>query len=212
MNARLTLGDAGALVISASANLASLRAAKGRYRLASAAWNAPRENSCWLQCEDSPAAAKLLAMAERLLLVDDNRRFLDAATALLEREGMVVVACTSKGAEAMRLAEQLNPEVALVDISLGEESGFDVARSLTQLHAGCGPRVILISTHSAGDFADLIQASPAVAFLAKAELSGEAIRRALASAPRSAGPTVTSTRGTSAQPAHGDGRPGSRAG
>jgi CheY-like chemotaxis protein len=156
--------------------------------------------------------AKHLVVEERLLLVDDNRRFLDAARALLEREGMAVVACTSEGAEAMRLAEQLSPDVALVDISLGKESGFDVARSLAQLPAGGAPRVILISTHSAGDFADLIKASPAVAFLAKAELSGQSIRRALVSAPDSAGAPATPTRGMPGPPAHGDGRPGSRAG
>ena len=39
--------------------------------------------------------------------------------------------------------------------------------------------MILISTHAEEDFADMVAASPAVAFLAKSELSGSAIRAAL---------------------------------
>jgi CheY-like chemotaxis protein len=148
-------------------------------------------------------------MAERLLLVDDNQSFLDAATALLEREGMTVVACTSTGPEATRLAAQLSPDLALVDISLGDESGFDVARSLAQPQAGDAPLVILISTHAAGDFSDLIESSPAVAFLAKADLSGRSIRRALAGALGEGGRAATSTRERPEPRGHDGGRPGS---
>jgi DNA-binding NarL/FixJ family response regulator len=118
-------------------------------------------------------------MALRSLIVDDNPSFLEAARALLERQGMSVVGVASNGAEGLRQAEALQPDVVLVDISLGEESGFDVARQLVEEHRAGGAPVILISTHSESDFADLIRSCPAVGFLPKAELSADAIRAIL---------------------------------
>jgi len=69
-------------------------------------------------------------MALRCLIVDDNPRFGEEARSLLEHEGISVVGVAASGDEAARLAEALGPDLALVDISLGEESGFDVARRL----------------------------------------------------------------------------------
>ena len=113
----------------------------------------------------------------RGLIVDDNRSFLDAARVLLEREGVTVVGMASTSAEAVREAEALRPNVILVDIALGEESGFDLARRLAEGGQSNGATVILISTHAESDFADLIAESPAAGFLPKAELSASAIRR-----------------------------------
>ena len=120
----------------------------------------------------------------RGLIVDDNRSFLDAARVLLEREGVTVVGMASTSAEAVREAEALRPNVILVDIALGEESGFDLARRLAEGGQSNGATVILISTHAESDFADLIAASPAAGFLPKAELSASAIRRIVDSRPR----------------------------
>ena len=114
-------------------------------------------------------------MPLRCLIVDDNDAFLHAARVLLERQGITVVGQASNAGDALRRAGELRPEVALVDILLGRESGFDVARELAGSDGG-GPTVILISTHSEADFADLIAESPAVGFVAKSELSAEAIR------------------------------------
>jgi len=112
----------------------------------------------------------------RCLIVDDHARFLEAARGLLERQGVTVVGTASTGAEALRLVGELRPDVVLLDINLGGESGFEVARQLAA-HADRGaPRVILISTHAEEDYADLIAASPAVGFVAKSDLSAGAIR------------------------------------
>jgi DNA-binding NarL/FixJ family response regulator len=121
----------------------------------------------------------LRAMALRSLIVDDNTHFLVAARDLLERQGVEVVGLASSGADAVRLAEELNPDVALVDIDLGQESGLDVARRLVGDAGEGGSRVVLISAYSESDFADLIAASPAVGFLPKAELSAASIEAVL---------------------------------
>jgi DNA-binding NarL/FixJ family response regulator len=86
---------------------------------------------------------------------------------------MTVVGVAVNGAEALRQARELCPDVALVDISLGAESGFEIGRQMTP-HVGS---VILISSHDEDDFSELIADSPAVGFLSKAELSADAIQR-----------------------------------
>jgi CheY-like chemotaxis protein len=118
-------------------------------------------------------------MPIRFLVVDDSKSFLEAARLLLEREGLTIAGVASSCAEALQKAEALRPDVILVDISLGEDSGFDVARRLVEDSRAGGPTVILISTHSEADFADLIADSPALGFLPKSELSASAIHRIL---------------------------------
>ena len=126
-----------------------------------------------------PAAgpATLGGVRLRCLIVDDSLRFLDAARALLGRQGIEVVGVASTGAEALQKATALRPDVILVDIDLGGESGFDVARGLRR-DADPAP-VILISTHMGDDYVDLITASPALGFLPKSALCGRAIRALL---------------------------------
>jgi DNA-binding NarL/FixJ family response regulator len=109
------------------------------------------------------------------LIVDDNPGFLGAATVLLEHEGIEVVGIASTREEAIEQAGELHPDVTLLDIDLGEDSGFDVARSLVA-EPGLAPGyLIMISAHGADDFADLVEASPAIGFLGKPTLSARAI-------------------------------------
>jgi two-component system, NarL family, nitrate/nitrite response regulator NarL len=112
----------------------------------------------------------------RCLIVDDNQSFLEAARALLVQEGLTVVGVASTGAVAVRLAETLRPDVVLVDLDLGGESGFELARRLVEDGPRSGPTVILISTHGEVEFADLIASSPAAGFIPKLELSARAVR------------------------------------
>jgi DNA-binding NarL/FixJ family response regulator len=123
-------------------------------------------------CRDD--AFDILGKVElRCLIVDDNPSVLIAARGLLEREGIGVVGVASNSNEALRSVAALRPDVVLVDIDLGGESGFELARQLD------GSSVILISTHAERDYADLIDASPALGFLPKSELSAAAIRALL---------------------------------
>jgi DNA-binding NarL/FixJ family response regulator len=117
-------------------------------------------------------------MTLRSLLVDDNARFLAAARELLEREGMEVVGVASTIDDATRLVGTLRPDVCLVDIDLGDESGFDLARQLAE-REDRGPRVVLISAYPERDFTDMIADSPAIGFLPKPELSATRIRAIL---------------------------------
>lgn len=112
----------------------------------------------------------------RCLIVDDSAAFVDAARGLLECEGLSVAGVASTGAEALRLIEEIRPDVTLVDINLGRESGFELAEQLHRVGWSMSSPVILISTHAAEDFADMIENSPAAGFLTKSALTGAAIR------------------------------------
>jgi CheY-like chemotaxis protein len=115
-------------------------------------------------------------MPVRCVIVDDNPDFLRAASALLERQGVTVVSIALTGAQAYRVCRELQPDVILLDVDLGGETGFDVARGLAQQAGPAGPCVILTSAYPPEEFEDMMADTPAVTFLPKAGLSGTAIR------------------------------------
>ncbi len=176
---------------------ASPPAPKTRYRLPSL------RDSCWLQCAhrrvgvilawgvprpeitghipstlSSIGPTTLPASTPRqlrCLIIDDNPQFLDAARRLLQQEGITVVGVGASSDDAIRLADQQRPDVTLVDIELGEEDGITVTRRLAQLETAPAGKLILISTHAADEFADLVATSPAIGFVPKSALSAQAI-------------------------------------
>jgi two-component system, NarL family, nitrate/nitrite response regulator NarL len=113
-------------------------------------------------------------MTVRCIIVDDSVRFLEVATSRLGQGGLDVVATATASDEAIDKIELLRPDVVLVDISLGAESGFDLTRRLAE--GPDPPVVVLISTRAEDDYASLIAASPAVGFIPKSRLSVEAVR------------------------------------
>ena len=133
----------------------------------------------YLQCRHASSDVMLKAMALRCLIVDDNSDFLETARQLLQRGGLDVVGAATTGAQAVARAAELRPDVILLDVYLGGESGFTVARDLAKVGGAAGPAIILISTYAERDLADQIDASPAVAFLSKDELSVSSVRSAL---------------------------------
>ena len=116
-------------------------------------------------------------MALRCLIVDDNEEFLESASRLLSAQGLEVVGGATSGAEAVRLAQTLGPDVALVDVQLGDEDGLEVTRRLAA--DAREMRIILISTHPENELSELIAGSPAVGFLPKTALGADAIAEML---------------------------------
>lgn len=113
----------------------------------------------------------------RVLIVDDSPGFLDAASQLLRLEGVAVVGVASSGEEALHLASELRPDVTLIDIDLGGDDGIAVARRLAGSEGHPAGDIVLISTHGEDEFAELIEASPAIGFIPKPALTAEAIER-----------------------------------
>jgi DNA-binding NarL/FixJ family response regulator len=115
-------------------------------------------------------------MVVRCVIVDDNDRFLEAARDALERDGISVVGVATNSADAMARAAELRPDVILVDVCLGEESGFALAEVISRSPTAESMCVILISTYADTDFEDMVETSSALAFLSKSDLSGRLIR------------------------------------
>ena len=112
-------------------------------------------------------------VSRRCLIVDDNQVYLSEARNLLQRQGLTVVGVASNGDEALAIAASDRPDVALVDVDLGVESGLDVAHALATRDEPVA--VILISAYAEKDLRELLDDSPAVGFLPKSVVSRAAI-------------------------------------
>jgi two-component system, NarL family, nitrate/nitrite response regulator NarL len=112
-------------------------------------------------------------MDVRCLLVDDSPEFVASAARLLDSQGIDVVGCASSTREALELVAKLEPNLALIDIELGEEDGIALAQ---QLEASApSVRVVLISAYEPADLGELIIESRALGFLPKSALGASAI-------------------------------------
>jgi DNA-binding NarL/FixJ family response regulator len=117
----------------------------------------------------------------RCLIVDDNESFLEMAAASLAGDDLDVVGTATTSAEALRQVAEQRPDVALVDINLGEESGFELARLLVERFPQLASGVVLISTRAERELVGLIKASPAAGFVPKTQLSARAVLEVVAS-------------------------------
>ena len=115
-----------------------------------------------------PYADGALTGAPRVLVVDDQPAFRDAARQLLERRGYTVVAEAGCAASALDAVERFRPEAVLLDIQLGDDDGFDVCRRLT--HARPGLAVLLASTSDYEHWGEHVAASGARGFVSKTKL------------------------------------------
>ena len=103
-----------------------------------------------------------------LLLVDDHASFRAAARAALS-ERFTVVGEAADGPQAVALARQVRPDVALVDVQLPGLDGFAVAVALSAQEDP--PQVVLTSSRDRRDLEPLLRTSPARGFIAKERLS-----------------------------------------
>ncbi len=113
----------------------------------------------------------------RVLIVDDHAPFRSIARQVLTADGFLIVGEAADGAEAIRAYGELRPDLVLLDVQLPDIDGFTVATVLTtRLHP---PTVVLVSSRSSTDYGSRIEDCPARGYIAKAELSGDAVRRLL---------------------------------
>jgi DNA-binding NarL/FixJ family response regulator len=106
--------------------------------------------------------------ALRVLVVDDEPRFRDAARQLLEQRGYAVVAEASCAATALDAVERFAPHAVLLDVRLGDDDGFEVCRRLTRALPGLD--VLLTSTAEHEQYGELVVSSGARGFVSKTSL------------------------------------------
>ena len=132
-----------------------------------------------MRCPDR--GAKLKPVPLRCLIVDDNGPFLEVAAATLAGDDLDVLGTATTSADALRRVAEQQPDVVLVDVNLGGESGFALARELVERFPELASGVVLISTRAEQDFGGLVKASPAAGFVRKTRLSAKAVRELVAS-------------------------------
>jgi DNA-binding NarL/FixJ family response regulator len=82
----------------------------------------------------------------RILLVDDHAMFREALRLLLERDGTLqVIAEAGDGETALKLAEEMSPDVVVMDIAMPQLSGIEATKRLLARHAGI--KVLALSTY-----------------------------------------------------------------
>jgi two-component system response regulator EvgA len=113
-------------------------------------------------------------MAQSVLIVDDHPSFRTIARLVLEADGYDVIGDAATGDEGVSESVRLQPDVILLDIGLPDMDGFEAATRMRS--SGVDGAIVFISTRDASDFGPLLNGSGALGFIAKSELSGEALR------------------------------------
>ena len=111
-----------------------------------------------------------------VLIVDDHASFRAVARATLS-ERFTVVGEAVDGEAAVTLAQEVRPDVVLLDVHLPGLDGFAVAMALAAQDDP--PQVVLTSSRDRRDLEPLLRRSPARGFIAKERLSEESLRELL---------------------------------
>jgi len=105
-------------------------------------------------------------MSVKIIIADDHKIMRDGLRNMLEKEpGMEVVAEAKNGREAVRLAEQLRPDILIMDITMDDLNGMDAARAIVA--KGLGTRIIALSMHADKRFVAGMFEAGAMAYLLK---------------------------------------------
>jgi two-component system, NarL family, response regulator NreC len=114
-------------------------------------------------------------MSIRIVLADDHRIVREGFRALLTAQtDFQIVGETGDGREAIRMVEQLTPDVLLVDLMMAGLGGLEVIRQLTQ--RGVPTRIIVLSMHSNEAYVSQALNNGATGYILKDATSGELIR------------------------------------
>ena len=115
------------------------------------------------------------------MVVDDQERYRRLVRNMLEREeDFQVVAEAANGAEALRLMDEVNPDLIIMDVQMPSINGFEATRLVMQRRPDT--RVVLVSrTRREREYSRMAEEVGAAAFVLKRDLDVTAVRQALQS-------------------------------
>ena len=115
-------------------------------------------------------------MTVRVLIVDDQPPFREASRLVVEMtDGFEVVGEAVDGEQAVEMVLALEPDLVLMDVQMPGIDGIEATRRIGALTDP--PRVVVMSTHESGDYADTAVAAGAHAFVAKSEFGMDSLER-----------------------------------
>lgn len=107
-----------------------------------------------------------------ILLADDNSAVLNNVTRVL-RAKYDIVAAVRDGSAVLQEFPRLRPDVIVLDISMGDVNGIDVARQLRD--SGCRSKIIFLTVHEDSDFVNAAMSTGASAYVVKSRLSTDLV-------------------------------------
>jgi DNA-binding NarL/FixJ family response regulator len=111
-----------------------------------------------------------MAHKKGILIIDDHPLFREGLKAIIARNsGFEVKGEAGSGREGLRLAKELKPDLVLMDISLPDQSGFEITRAIRSLLPDT--RVLVISMHSKIDYIVKAFQSGATGYIVKESAS-----------------------------------------
>ena len=110
----------------------------------------------------------------RILIVDDHATVRHGLAQLISYEPDLEVCGEAESvSEAITVTEKTHPDVSLIDISLGEDSGFELIRMMKALDNPL--KMIVVSVHDEARFVDVARQAGAVGFVSKQQAPSDIV-------------------------------------
>lgn len=121
---------------------------------------------------------RAVAGPTRVLLVDDDRLFAESVAVTLARDGRIeVVGIAVDGAEAIDLAERLEPDLVLMDIAMPGLDGIAATRTIRERSPAT--RVVMLTASTGRSDEEVSGEAGAIGYLRKSELDSPRVADAL---------------------------------
>jgi DNA-binding NarL/FixJ family response regulator len=105
-----------------------------------------------------------------LVLVDDNASILDRVVSMLERDYQIV-GTAQDGPTALQTIELRRPDLVVLDVSLGETNGMDLARQLRS--RGYAGKIVFLTVHDDPDFVSAAFSAGGSGYVTKSQMAGD---------------------------------------
>jgi DNA-binding NarL/FixJ family response regulator len=126
-----------------------------------------------MACQSSTTLIKVRFKVKRLLCVDDSPDMLDMLAQMLRFE-FLVVGTLSSGSSTVAAAVSLEPDIILLDVDLGDMSGFLVAEQLREI--GCLAKIVFISVHESMAFTNAAHEFGAAGYVFKSQITRDLMK------------------------------------
>ena len=108
----------------------------------------------------------------RIVIADDSPAVLENVVEMLQ-EDFVIAAAVSDGHSALHQVAELKPDVVVLDISLGDMTGFEVAKGLREMKSQA--KIVFLTVHESADFVRAAMALGASGYVFKSRAASDLV-------------------------------------